>query len=78
MAKKHKSTTTKRFGPRYGITGKEKVARIEAEMRKLHKCPYCAQEKVRRLVMGVWECKKCLAKFTGKAYTTVKQKGELI
>lgn len=68
MAKK-KLGSVKRFGPRYGRKGKHKLAAIEAEQRKSHKCPYCNREKVKRAVAGVWICMKCGAKFTGKAYS---------
>ena len=36
--------------------------------------PYCNYEKVKRLFIGVWNCKKCGAKFSGKAYTIGKNK----
>ena len=69
MAEIRKLGSTKRFGPRYGRTAKHNFAKIENEQRKLHKCPYCNKEAVKRLATGIWYCKKCDAKFTGKAYT---------
>lgn len=62
----------KRFGPRYGRNLKEKFAKIESSQRKLHKCPYCNFVKVKRTSTGIWECKKCGAKFASKAYTVSK------
>ena len=73
MAKEAKLTSTKRFGPRYGRTNKYKFNKIEVEQRKLHECPYCKNIKVKRIAYGIWECKKCNAKFTGKAYTISKK-----
>ena len=64
--------SAKRFGARYGTKPKYKFAQIEKEQRKKHKCPYCNAIKVKRLVMGIWHCKNCNAKFTGKAYTIAK------
>ena len=64
--------SAKRFGARYGSKPKHKFAKIEKEQRKRHKCPYCNALKVRRIVMGIWHCKNCNAKFTGKAYTIAK------
>jgi len=69
MAKKEGLGPVKRFGPRYGRTIKHKLATIEREQKKKHKCPYCNNLKVRRKAVGIWECKKCDAKFTAKAYT---------
>jgi large subunit ribosomal protein L37Ae len=66
--------SAKRFGPRYGKTVKSKVARIEKEQRKLHKCPYCSYVRVKRMAAGIWECRKCGAKFTGRAYSPDKRK----
>ncbi|MFH1398919.1 MAG: 50S ribosomal protein L37ae [Candidatus Woesearchaeota archaeon] len=59
----------KRFGPRYGASIKQKFAEIEIEQRKKHKCPFCSSFQVKRLALGIWNCRKCKAKFTGKAYT---------
>ena len=64
--------SAKRFGPRYGAKTKHTFAKIEKEQRKFHKCPYCNAAKVKRLVMGIWNCRKCNAKFTGKAYSISK------
>ena len=69
MAEAQKIKSTKRFGARYGRTIKRNFAKIEHEQRKLHKCPYCNKEAVKRISTGIWYCKKCEAKFTGKAYT---------
>jgi len=74
MAKQEKAKSTKRFGARYGRTVKERFGAIESEQRKLHKCPYCEKEKVKRLSPGIWQCKKCNAKFTGRAYTITSKK----
>jgi large subunit ribosomal protein L37Ae len=59
----------KRFGTRYGRTIKYKRAKIEIEQKKAHKCPYCSKPKVYRVSYGVWQCGKCNAKFTARAYT---------
>jgi large subunit ribosomal protein L37Ae len=59
----------KRFGTRYGRTLKHKLAKIEIEQKKDHKCPYCGKLKVSRVSYGIWNCSKCNAKFTARAYT---------
>jgi len=62
----------KRFGARYGRKTKHKFAKIEAVLKGKHKCPYCNYEKVKRISAGIWQCKKCNSKFTGKAYSVKK------
>jgi large subunit ribosomal protein L37Ae len=68
-----KLTSVKRFGTRYGRTLKLKYGQIEVEQRKKHKCPYCSNAAVKRIAVGIWNCKKCGVKFTGKAYTIAKK-----
>jgi len=69
-----KTGSINRFGARYGRTPKKRFGQIEVEQRKLHKCPYCNRIKVKRVTTGIWQCRKCDAKFTGKAYTFTKKK----
>jgi len=61
--------STKRFGARYGTKPKRKFDQIEETQRSAHKCPSCSKVAVRRLAMGIWQCRKCNLKFAGKAYT---------
>ena len=65
--------SAKRFGTRYGATLKAKVAEIEAVQRSDQKCPYCNKDAARWQSIGIYECGKCGAKFTAKAYG-IKQK----
>ena len=64
--------SAKRFGARYGRKLKVKFSKVETEQRKLHKCPYCSKVAVKRISLGIWQCRKCNAKFTGKAYSLSK------
>ena|SRR3989338_8120447 len=73
MKAEEKSGIVKRFGARYGRKPKLKFSKIEAEQRKLHKCPYCNKIAVKRIAVGIWGCRKCNAKFTGKAYSITKK-----
>ena len=66
-------SSVKRFGARYGRKLKLKFSKIETEQRKLHKCPYCNKIAVKRVAVGIWNCRKCNAKFTGKAYSISKK-----
>lgn len=74
IAEKKKTLgSAKRFGPRYGRTVKEKLLKAEKQARTSYKCPYCHKEKVKRESIGIWSCKKCGSKFTGKAYSLPKK-----
>ena len=75
MAKEKGLGSVKRFGVRYGRTVKRKLAVLEAEYKRKHKCPYCHYDAVRRISTGIWACGKCGSKFTGKAYTPVIKRG---
>jgi large subunit ribosomal protein L37Ae len=71
--------TTKRFGARYGKRVKDRLRAIEQESKvRRHKCPYCRKVKVKRLSVGIFECEKCHAKFTGRAYSITQPKTEVI
>ena len=72
MQKIDKLGSAKRFGARYGTKTKHKFAKIEREQRRKHKCPYCYNVKVKRVAVGIWHCRKCNSKFTGKAYSIKK------
>ena len=63
----HKNTT-KRFGPRYGRTVKNKLAKIERLAKATYKCPYCASKSVKKKMAGIWSCNNCAKTFTSKAY----------
>lgn len=68
-----KVMTVKRFGARYGRKIRYKIAKIEEELKKKHKCPYCSNLRAKRAAAGIWKCEKCGAKFTGKAYSIAKR-----
>ncbi|MDO8123568.1 MAG: 50S ribosomal protein L37ae [Candidatus Hermodarchaeota archaeon] len=68
MGRTKKAGRAGRFGARYGVTLRQRVAKIEANMKMLHKCPSCQTKAVRRLSTGIWTCRKCGHTYTGGAY----------
>ena len=68
MGRTKKAGRAGRFGARYGVTLRQRVAQIEANMKMLHKCPSCQTKAVRRLSTGIWTCRKCGHTYTGGAY----------
>lgn len=73
MSEEKKIGSVRRFKARYGIKTKQKFGIIEQEQRKKHQCPYCNNVSVKRVSVGIWLCKKCNSKFTGKAYSIRKK-----
>jgi large subunit ribosomal protein L37Ae len=68
MGRTKKVGTTGRFGSRYGSTVRKRVAEIESEQKIYHKCPNCETRSLRRIAVGIWECKKCKMKYAGGAW----------
>lgn len=66
---------TRGLGARYGSTVRKRYARVISELKKVHKCPQCGSERVRRQSVGVWKCRKCGFTFTGGAYTPFTKLG---
>ena len=69
MPRKKISAPLGSFGPRYGSTLRKRVGRILAEARRWHPCPRCKALRVRRVAVGIWQCRKCGFKFAGGAYS---------
>ncbi len=65
------------FGPRYGTATRRRYAQVVAGMRVPHECPRCHVRAVKRLTVGVWNCRKCGVKFAGGAYLPATKLGEI-
>lgn len=73
MAEIKRYGAAKRFGARYGRKLKQKFAEVESLHKQSYPCPYCSYAKVKRVASGIWQCRKCDAKFTSRAYTVSKK-----
>jgi len=73
---KHKGST-KRFGARYGLKVRKRLEKVEILTKSTKICPYCGHAAVKKLAIGIFICKKCGRKFTGKAYTVSKDVPEV-
>lgn len=60
--------TAGRFGARYGRRVRQRIIDIEKKQKQKHECPYCFGLSTKRIAAGIWGCKKCEIKFTGRAY----------
>ena len=65
--------SSKRFGVRYGRRLRLKYEAVETEQKTKYQCPYCHKSAVKRMAVGIWQCPKCAAVFTGRAYNVAKQ-----
>jgi len=61
-----------RVGPRAGRKTRKEYLDIDTKQRKKQECPYCGGS-AKRKSTGVFECKKCGAKFTAGAYTVERK-----
>jgi len=69
MARKTKKVgSTGRFGVRYGRRIRQRILDVEKAKKEKKPCPNCYKSGLKRVASGVWVCKKCGAKFAGKAY----------
>jgi len=67
--------STRGFGTRYGATVRKRYIKVVTELKRIHKCPRCGFQKVKRESVGVWGCRKCGFTFTGGAYTPTTKLG---
>jgi len=73
--KTKKVAMTRGFGTRYGATLRKRYIKVVTEAKRTHKCPQCGAEAVKRLSVGVWNCRKCSVTFAGGAYTPITKLG---
>lgn len=77
MGRTKKVGSTGRFGTRYGATIRKRVRKIETVLKSKHKCPSCDSPKVRRVSIGIWECKFCGFRFTGGSWAPETPGGKI-
>lgn len=66
---------TRGLGSRYGSTVRKRYIKIVEILKKLHECPQCGLQRVKRISVGLWKCRKCGFTFTGGAYTPTTKLG---
>jgi large subunit ribosomal protein L37Ae len=69
MSKRTKKVgTSGRFGPRYGVTVRKRIADVEAVTKGRHECPICHGVTLGRSATGIWVCRRCGAKMASSSY----------
>lgn len=69
LVKKVKGSPVVKYGARYGSTLRKRAMEVELRAKDTYSCPECKQKRVKRVAVGIWECKKCGLKFAGAAYS---------
>lgn len=57
-----------KYGPRYGVKLRRLAAEVERKLKQPHECPSCGARRVKRISTAIWLCRRCGAKFAGRAY----------
>ena len=79
MAKRTKKVgSAGRFQARYGVRSRSRIRNVEIHQRAKHICPRCGHKTVKRVSTGIWQCKKCDAKFAGGAYMPRTEAGQSV
>jgi len=67
------SKSVKGFGARYGRKIRNKLKTVLDQRQAKQICPRCRGSRISRIAAGIWTCKKCDVKFTGRAYEVGKR-----
>ena len=59
---------TGKYGTRYGSTLRKRVKPMEESQHAKYECECCGKKSVKRVAVGIWECRSCNYKFAGAAY----------
>ena len=57
-----------KWGSRYGVSNRRAAGAIERKAKATYVCPSCFYERVRRVAVGIWQCRKCNHRFAGGAW----------
>ncbi len=57
-----------KYGVRYGSTLRKRIKSIEESQHSKYPCKSCGKITVKRVCVGIWNCKACNYKFAGGAY----------
>lgn len=78
MGSTKKVKSAGRYGSKYGVGIRKRLVKVESAQNKKSKCPKCGFKKIKRTAAGIFECRKCNAKFTGGAYFPTTLGGSIV
>ncbi|KAI5185937.1 large subunit ribosomal protein L37Ae [Nematocida homosporus] len=65
-----------KYGPRYGVSLRKRIKKVEETQHSKYICTFCGKRGVKREVVGVWKCKACKVTVAGGAYSVTTVAGE--
>jgi large subunit ribosomal protein L37Ae len=69
MAKRTlKVGVTGKYGTRYGSSLRKQVKKMEITQHAKYTCTFCGKDSVKRVAVGIWNCKGCRKVMAGGAY----------
>ena len=57
-----------KYGARYGVKIRKRLAEVEGEKVIKRQCPRCKHVSVKRTDTGIWVCRRCDYKYAAAAY----------
>ncbi|NHV06897.1 MAG: 50S ribosomal protein L37ae [Thaumarchaeota archaeon] len=63
------------LGAKYGFTLRRRYAEVILRRRAKYYCPKCQTGVLKRVSVGIWQCRKCGYKFAGGAYEPFTKTG---
>ncbi|KAI5173020.1 large subunit ribosomal protein L37Ae [Nematocida sp. LUAm3] len=67
---------TGKYGPRYGVSLRRRIKKLEETQHSKYICSFCGKRSVKREVVGVWKCKACDVVMAGGAWAPTTVAGE--
>eukprot|EP01015_Nassula_variabilis_P006053 TRINITY_DN145_c0_g1_i1.p1 TRINITY_DN145_c0_g1~~TRINITY_DN145_c0_g1_i1.p1 ORF type:complete len:146 (+),score=49.90 TRINITY_DN145_c0_g1_i1:140-577(+) len=70
MAKRTKKVgITRKYGTRYGASLRKIIKKFEIQQHARYLCPFCGKQSVRRVSIGIWQCRGCYKTVAGGAWS---------
>eukprot|EP01067_Filipodium_phascolosomae_P009088 Filipodium_phascolosomae@DN8011_c0_g1_i1.p1 len=57
-----------KYGTRYGASLRKQAKKFEISKRVAYSCTFCGRDRVKRIAVGIWKCKKCQRVYSGGAW----------
>mmetsp|Transcript_6405 Transcript_6405/g.22012 ORF Transcript_6405/g.22012 Transcript_6405/m.22012 type:complete len:93 (-) Transcript_6405:2141-2419(-) len=64
-----KAGITGKYGTRYGASLRKVIKKMEVSQHSKFFCDFCGKFSVKRVAVGIWNCKDCRKVVAGGAYT---------